>query len=154
MSVLGAIVLVTALGTAPEPTPAPDPLTSSPNVQFRVLEPKPFPDALRHELTLQPFVPQIGSTFTTHWLTSFTYTFHATEWLRGGPAAFWVGAAAGARASPARAADPRAPGRRRSELGHAAMGRDRRPGVVAGARQVRRLRRDGALWVGALRRGR
>ena len=41
MSVLGAIVLVTALGAAPDP--APDPLAASPNVQFRVLEPKPFP---------------------------------------------------------------------------------------------------------------
>ncbi|HET9034612.1 MAG TPA: hypothetical protein VFN45_00350 [Myxococcaceae bacterium] len=99
MSVLGAIVLVTALGAAPEPTPAPDPLTSSPNVQFRVLEPKPFPDALRHELTLQPFVPQIGSTFTTHWLTSFTYTFHATEWLGLRLQPFWVWHAARSRFS-------------------------------------------------------
>ena len=79
MSLLGALVLVTALGAALGPDA--DPLSGSPNVQFRVLEPKPFPDALRHELTLQPFVPQVGSTFTTHWLTSVTYTFHATEWL-------------------------------------------------------------------------
>src|SRR5215470_1275647 len=76
---LGAILLALSLGAAPEP--APDPLTGSPDVQFRVLEPKPFPDALRHELVLAPFVPQVGSTFTTHWLTSLTYTFHATEWL-------------------------------------------------------------------------
>jgi hypothetical protein len=76
---LGALVLVLSLGAAPEP--AADPLAGSPDVQFRVLEPKPFPDALRHELVLSPFVPQVGSTFTTHWLTSLTYTFHATEWL-------------------------------------------------------------------------
>ena len=88
MSVLGTLLLVSALGAAPEPTS--DPLAGSPNVQYRVLEPKPFPDALRHELTLQPFVPQIGSTFTTHWLTSFTYTFHATEWLGLRLQPFWV----------------------------------------------------------------
>ena len=67
---LGALVLVLSLGAAPEP--AADPLAGSPDVQFRVLEPKPFPDALRHELVLSPFVPQVGSTFTTHWLTSLT----------------------------------------------------------------------------------
>jgi hypothetical protein len=90
MSVLGALVLVTALGASPETAAAPDPLAGSPDVQFRVLEPKPFPDALRHELTLQPFVPQVGSTFTTHWLTSVTYTFHATEWLGLRLQPFWV----------------------------------------------------------------
>jgi|KBSMisStandDraft_5_1062788.scaffolds.fasta_scaffold00267_17 hypothetical protein len=90
MTVLGALVVVTALGASAEPTPPVDPLAGSPNVQFRVLEPKPFPDALRHELTLQPFVPQVGSTFTTHWLTSFTYTFHATEWLGLRLQPFWV----------------------------------------------------------------
>jgi len=90
MTVLGALVVVTALGASVEPTPPVDPLAGSPNVQFRVLEPKPFPDALRHELTLQPFVPQVGSTFTTHWLTSFTYTFHATEWLGLRLQPFWV----------------------------------------------------------------
>jgi len=89
MSVLGALLLVTALGATPEPAP-PDPLAGSPNVQFKVLEPKPFPDALRHEFTLQPFVPQIGSTFTTHWLSSLTYTFHATEWLGLRVQPFWV----------------------------------------------------------------
>jgi hypothetical protein len=90
MSVLGTFLLLTTLGTSPEPAPAPDPLAGSPNVQFRVLEPKPFPDALRHELTLQPFVPQVGSTFTTHWLSSLTYTFHATEWLGLRVQPFWV----------------------------------------------------------------
>jgi hypothetical protein len=80
MSVLGALLSL-SLAAGPEPTPAADPLAGSPNAQFRVLEPKPFPDALRHELVLSPFVPQVGSTFTTHWLTSLTYTFHATEWL-------------------------------------------------------------------------
>jgi hypothetical protein len=89
MSVFGALLVVTALGASPEAGPPADPL-ASPNVQFRVLEPKPFPDALRHELTLQPFVPQVGSTFTTHWLTSFTYTFHATEWLGLRLQPFWV----------------------------------------------------------------
>ncbi len=88
MSFLGALVLATALGAAPEPVP--DPLAGSSNVQFRVLEPKPFPDTLRHELTLQPFVPQVGSTFTTHWLTSITYTFHANEWLGVRIQPFWV----------------------------------------------------------------
>jgi hypothetical protein len=88
MSALGTLLLLSALGAAPEP--ASDPLAGSPNVQYRVLEPKPFPDALRHELTLQPFVPQIGSTFTTHWLSSFTYTFHATEWLGLRLQPFWV----------------------------------------------------------------
>lgn len=88
MSVLGTLLLVSALGAAPEP--ASDPLAGSPNVQYRVLEPKPFPDALRHELTLQPFVPQVGSTFTTHWLSSLTYTFHATEWLGLRLQPFWV----------------------------------------------------------------
>jgi hypothetical protein len=88
MSFLGALVLITALEAAPDP--ASNPLEGSPNVQFRVLEPKPFPDALRHELTLQPFVPQVGSTFTTHWLTSLTYTFHATEWLGLRIQPFWV----------------------------------------------------------------
>lgn len=90
MPVLGTLLLLTALGAAPEPAPAPDPLAGSPNVQFRVLEPKPFPDALRHEITLQPFVPQVGSTFTTHWLSSLTYTFHATEWLGLRLQPFWV----------------------------------------------------------------
>src|SRR5215472_1980969 len=90
MPVLGTLLLVTALGAGPEPTPAPDPLAGSPDVQFRVLEPKPFPDALRHEFTLQPFVPQVGSTFTTHWLSSITYTFHATEWLGLRLQPFWV----------------------------------------------------------------
>ncbi|HZX40714.1 MAG TPA: hypothetical protein VFE93_02675, partial [Myxococcaceae bacterium] len=88
MSVLGALVVLTSLGAAPDP--AVDPLAGSPNVQFRVLEPKPFPDALRHELVLSPFVPQVGSTFTTHWLTSLTYTFHATEWLGLRIQPFWV----------------------------------------------------------------
>ncbi len=88
MSVLGALVLLTALGAPPEP--AANPLAGSPNVQYRVLEPKPFPDALRHELVLSPFVPQVGSTFTTHWLTSLTYTFHATEWLGLRIQPFWV----------------------------------------------------------------
>ena len=77
MNLLGAIVLAAVLGA----DPATDPLASSPNVQYRVLEPKPFPDALRHELVISPLVPQVGSTFTTHWLASLTYTFHATEWL-------------------------------------------------------------------------
>ncbi|HZX43651.1 MAG TPA: hypothetical protein VFE93_17565 [Myxococcaceae bacterium] len=88
MSVLGALVLLASLGAAPDPAVAP--LAGSPNVQFRVLEPKPFPDALRHELVLSPFVPQVGSTFTTHWLTSLTYTFHATEWLGLRIQPFWV----------------------------------------------------------------
>jgi hypothetical protein len=88
LSALGTLLLLTALGAAPEP--AADPLAGSPNVQYRVLEPKPFPDALRHELTLQPFVPQVGSTFTTHWLSSLTYTFHATEWLGLRLQPFWV----------------------------------------------------------------
>ena len=88
MSVLGALVLLASLGAAPDP--ATDPLAGSPNVQYRVLEPKPFPDALRHELVLSPFVPQVGSTFTTHWLTSLTYTFHATEWLGLRIQPFWV----------------------------------------------------------------
>ncbi len=87
MSVLGALVLLTSLGAAPD---AADPLAGSSNVQFRVLEPKPFSDALRHELVLSPFVPQVGSTFTTHWLTSLTYTFHATEWLGLRIQPFWV----------------------------------------------------------------
>ncbi|HUM12139.1 MAG TPA: hypothetical protein VLT82_14435 [Myxococcaceae bacterium] len=87
MSVLGALVLLTALGAAPD---AADPLAGSPNLQFRVVEPKPFADALRHELVLSPFVPQVGSTFTTHWLTSLTYTFHATEWLGLRIQPFWV----------------------------------------------------------------
>jgi hypothetical protein len=88
LSALGTLLLLTALGAAPEP--ASDPLAGSPYVQYRVLEPKPFPDALRHELTLQPFVPQVGSTFTTHWLSSLTYTFHATEWLGLRLQPFWV----------------------------------------------------------------
>jgi len=88
LSALGTLLLLSALGAAPEP--ASDPLAGSPNVQYRVLEPKPFPDALRHEFTLQPFVPQVGSTFTTHWLSSITYTFHATEWLRLRLQPFWV----------------------------------------------------------------
>ncbi len=75
MTVLGALVLAASLGAAPDP--AVDPLTASPDVQFRVLEPKPFADALRHELVLYPFVPQVGSTFTTQWLTSVAYVFHA-----------------------------------------------------------------------------
>lgn len=90
MSALGALVLVhvAALGAAPDPASAP--LAGSPDVQFQVLEPKPFPDALRHELVLSPFVPQVGSTFTTHWLSSLTYTFHATEWLGFRVQPFWV----------------------------------------------------------------
>jgi len=77
MSALGALLLVSLAAT---PAPA-DPPVGSPDVQFRVLEPKVFPDALRHELVLYPLVPQVGSTFTTHWLISLAYTFHPTEWL-------------------------------------------------------------------------
>jgi hypothetical protein len=80
MSSLGAIVLVVSLAAAPEQA-ATAPLARSPNVQFRTLEPKQFPDALRHELVLYPAVPQVGGTFTSHWGTSFTYVFHITEWL-------------------------------------------------------------------------
>ncbi|MGZ3481756.1 MAG: hypothetical protein ACXU81_15480 [Myxococcaceae bacterium] len=88
MTVLGALVLAASFGAAPDP--AVDPLTASPDVQFRVIEPKPFPDALRHELVLYPFVPQVGSTFTTQWLTSVAYVFHATEWLGLRIQPFWV----------------------------------------------------------------
>ena len=67
------------------------PVSASARLMFTCApEPKPFPDALRHELTLQPFVPQVGSTFTTHWLSSLTYTFHATEWLGLRLQPFWV----------------------------------------------------------------
>jgi len=88
MNLLGALVLAASIGAAPEP--AVDPLTASPNVQFRVIEPKPFPDALRHEFVLYPFVPQVGATFTTQWLSSLTYVFHGTEWLGLRIQPFWV----------------------------------------------------------------
>ena len=88
MNLLGALVLAASIGAAPER--AVDPLTASPNVQFRVIEPKPFPDALRHEFVLYPFVPQVGATFTTQWLSSLTYVFHGTEWLGLRIQPFWV----------------------------------------------------------------
>jgi hypothetical protein len=88
MTVLGALVLAASLGAAPDP--AVDPLAASPDVKFRVLEPLPFSDALRHELVLYPFVPQVGGTFTTEWLTSLAYVFHATEWLGLRIQPFWV----------------------------------------------------------------
>src|SRR4051812_20797849 len=88
MTFLGALVLAASLGAAPDPSV--DPLTASPDVQFRGIEPKPFPDALRHELVLYPFVPQVGGTFTTQWLTSLTYVFHGTEWLGLRIQPFWV----------------------------------------------------------------
>lgn len=79
MTSLGAILVAASLAAAPDP--APDPLTGSPNLSYRTLEPKQFSDALRHEFVLYPVVPQVGGTFSQHWGTSFAYTFHLTEWL-------------------------------------------------------------------------
>ena len=99
MSVLGALVLVTALGASPEPPPSAEsarrqPQRAVPRAGAQAVPRRPparaDPPALR---------APIGSTFTTHWLTSLTYTFHATEWLGLRVQPFWVWHAAQSRFS-------------------------------------------------------